>query len=82
VRTSTGVGNDLLRRLKNATTQARQRERRTHQLDKRATLYGRVKPFCLLRKLTRYKLTKYRAVSQLLDAAPISLATARRFIIL
>ena len=52
------VRNNLLRRLKNATTQTRERERRAHHLDERAALDRIVPFFRLLRKLTRHKLTK------------------------
>src|SRR5215510_5267119 len=76
------VGNDLLRRLKNATTQTSQRQRRAHQLHERAALDWVVPSLSLLRKLTLYKLTKQRRVSQFVEAAPVFLPAARRLGIL
>src|SRR5437868_12940637 len=76
------VRNDLLCWLKDATTQASQRERSAHQLDERATLDRIVPTFGLLRKLTRYEFAKHRRVSQFLETAPILLTAARRLIVL
>src|SRR5215510_10197018 len=76
------VGNDLLRWLKNAPAQPRQRQRRAHQLHERAALDRVVPPFSLLRKLTLNKLTKQRRVSQFVEAAPVFLPAARRLGIL
>jgi hypothetical protein len=68
--------------LKDATTQTSEGQRGAHQLNKRATLDRRVPLFGLLRKLTRYKLTKRRRISQFFEAAPILFAAALRFTIL
>src|SRR5690349_4704955 len=76
------VRNNLLGWLKNTTTQARQRERRPHQLDECATLDRIVPLFRLLRKLTRHKLTKHRRISQFFKTAPEFLAAARFILVL
>src|SRR5262249_7809775 len=72
----------LLRRLKDATTQAGESQRRAHQFDERAAL-DRVMPLLrLLRKLARDKLTKLRRISQFFKTAPVFLPATRRLSIL
>src|SRR5437867_1000419 len=67
------VRNDFLRRLNHATTQARQRQRRAHQLQERATLDGIVPLFGSLWEFALDKFFKDRRVGEFFEAAPVLL---------
>src|ERR1041385_4739570 len=76
------VRNDLLRRLKNAATQAGESERRAHEFNKRAPLNRVIPLLGLWRNLARNKLTKSWRVSDFLKTAPVFLPATRRVSIL
>src|SRR6266849_2168181 len=68
------VRNNFLRRLNHAAAQAGERQRRAHQLQKRAALDGIVPLFGLLRKFALDEFFEHRRVGEFFKTAPVSLA--------
>src|SRR5258707_13277639 len=70
------VRNDFLWRLNHTAAQASERQRRAHQLQKRAPLDGIVPLFRSLREFALDEFFEHRRVGEFFQAAPVSLATA------